>query len=58
MREIQNNAIVPNVPKTAASGSFAAETLENTERYWSGREDLNLRHPGPETKKISQGVDF
>jgi hypothetical protein len=25
MREIQNNAIVPNVPKTAASGSFADE---------------------------------
>jgi hypothetical protein len=25
---------------------------------WSGREDLNLRPPGPETKEISQVVDF
>ncbi len=25
---------------------------------WSGREDLNLRPPGPETKEISQAVDF
>src|SRR5581483_4557626 len=25
---------------------------------WSGREDLNLRPPGPETKEISQSVDF
>ena len=25
---------------------------------WSGREDLNLRPPGPVTKEISQGVDF
>ena len=25
---------------------------------WSGREDLNLRPPGPETKGISQIVDF
>jgi site-specific DNA recombinase len=25
---------------------------------WSGREDLNLRPPGPETKNFSQGVDF
>jgi site-specific DNA recombinase len=32
------------------------ERAKNQE--WSGREDLNLRPPGPETKKISQGVDF
>jgi site-specific DNA recombinase len=25
---------------------------------WSGREDLNLRPPGPETTEISQSVDF
>ncbi len=30
----------------------------DAEEDWSGREDLNLRPPGPETKKISQGVDF
>src|SRR5262249_45575245 len=29
-----------------------------TEKNWSGREDLNLRPPGPETKEISQSVDF
>jgi hypothetical protein len=28
------------------------------EKEWSGREDLNLRPPGPETKEISQSVDF
>src|SRR5438132_3187884 len=32
--------------------------LRNREKEWSGREDLNLRPPGPETKKISQVVDF
>ena len=25
---------------------------------WSGREDLNLRPPGPETTEICQSVDF
>jgi hypothetical protein len=28
------------------------------EKKWSGREDLNLQSPGPETEEISQGVDF
>ena len=27
-------------------------------KEWSGREDLNLRPPGPETTEISQSVDF
>ena len=35
----------------------AGESLTPT-KDWSGREDLNLRPPGPETKEISQSVDF
>ena len=31
---------------------------QRLEKKWSGREDLNLRPPGPETTEISQSVDF
>jgi hypothetical protein len=47
-------------PTEAAPGAQFRGNLEFQviEKKWSGREDLNLRPPGPETKKISQGVDF
>ena len=32
--------------------------LREREQEWSGREDLNLRPPGPETKNFSEVVDF
>jgi hypothetical protein len=38
-----------------------SEEIEETaspRKEWSGREDLNLQPPGPETKEISQSVDF
>jgi len=35
-----------------------ANSNDGIEDNWSGREDLNLRPPGPETTEISQVVDF
>ena len=39
-------SVVPNVPKIAKKAKAAK--LRNREKEWSGREDLNLRRPGPE----------
>src|SRR5882762_11255766 len=43
-------SVVPNVPKTAekAEAEKAGNQLREREKEWSGREDLNLRPPGPE----------
>jgi len=40
------------------SAPWIVQQIREAWPYWSGREDLNLRPPGPETKEISQSVDF
>jgi hypothetical protein len=43
-------SIAPNVPKTQPKqrARKLRKVLDGREKDWSGREDLNLRPPGPE----------
>jgi hypothetical protein len=43
-------SVVPSVPKTAKQ-QWQRKQLKEREKDWSGREDLNLRPPGPELKE-------